>query len=210
MVIRAGSVRANPTCSFNILYSTRAITESSRLSAEIDRRIGAGWMSFNRYRVELYDRPTASLDLKTQMVKSEVVEAPLYGCAAWTPLKGDYQKLRTAHHRMLPRILGAWCRSKDHRILSYHLALQRTGCESIETTVRTRRLLWAGELIRMDNRRLPRRIMVGTLENPGRRGRGRKEKEWTGCVADDLRLFGTGDGEGWKTVALYPASGGKW
>ena len=68
---------------------------------------------------------------------------------------------------MLARILGAWCRSRDHRILSYHLTLQRTGCESIETTMRTRRLLWAGVLIRMDNRRLPRGIMVGTLENPG-------------------------------------------
>ena len=191
----------------SFVYLGSAITESSRLSAEIDRRIRAGWMSFNRYRVELYDRPTASLDLKTRMVKSEVVEALLYGCAAWTPLKGDYQKLRTAHHRMLLRILGAWCRSQDHRILSYHLALQRTGCESIETTVRTRRLLWAGALTRMDDHRLPRRIMVGALENPGRRGRGGKEREWTDCVADDLRLFGIGDGEGWKTVALDP---GKW
>ena len=104
-------------------------------------------MSFNRYRAELYDRPTASLDLKTWMEKSEVVEALLYGYAACTPLKGDYQKLRVARHRMLLRILGTWYRSRDHRILSYNLALQRTGCERIETTVRTRRLLWAGTLI---------------------------------------------------------------
>ena len=69
------------------------------MSAEIDRRIREGWMSFNRYREELHDRPTASLALKTRMVKSEVVEALQYGCAAWTPLKGDYQKLRAAHHR---------------------------------------------------------------------------------------------------------------
>ena len=32
--------------------------------AEIDRRIGAGWMSFNHYGEKLYDCPTASLDLK--------------------------------------------------------------------------------------------------------------------------------------------------
>ena len=83
------------------------ITESSRLSAEIDRRIRAGWMSFNRNWAELYDRATALLDLKTRMVKSEVVEALLYGCAAWTPLKGDYQKLRAVHHRMLLRIFDA-------------------------------------------------------------------------------------------------------
>ena len=85
------------------------------------------------------------------MVKSEVDEPLLFGCAGWTPLKGDYQKLRAAHHRMLLRILGAWCRSRDHRILSCRIALQRTSCESFETTVRTR-LLWAGVLIRMDNR----------------------------------------------------------
>ena len=85
------------------------------MSVEIDRRLYAGWICFNRYRAELSDCPMDSLDLKTRMVKSEVVEA----------LKGDYQTLRAAHHMMLLRILGAWCRSWDHRILSYHLALQR-------------------------------------------------------------------------------------
>ena len=64
----------------SFVYLKGMITESSRLSAEIDRRTRAGWMSFNRYRAELYDRPTASLDQKAWMVKSEVVEALLYGC----------------------------------------------------------------------------------------------------------------------------------
>ena len=37
-----------------------------------------------------------------------------------------------------------------------------------------------------------------------KRGPGGKEKEWTDCVADDLRLFGvTGD---WKTAALDPGA----
>ena len=36
---------------------------------------------------------------------------------------------------------------------------------------------------------------------------GRQGEEWTDWVADDLRLFGIGDGQGWKTVALDP---GKW
>ena len=44
-------------------------------------------------------------------------------------------------------------------------------------------------------------------ENSRTRGnvdRGGKEKEWTDCVADDLRLFGvTGD---WKTAALDPGA----
>ena len=50
----------------------------------------------------------------------------------------------------------------------------------------------------------PKRVMSGELENAGKRGPGGKEKEWTDCVADDLRLLGvTGD---WKTAALDPGA----
>ena len=74
------------------------MTETSNLSDEIDRRIRAGWMSFKRYTRELYGRPKASLlPLKARMARCEVVEALLYGCATWTPLKGYYTKLRTTH-----------------------------------------------------------------------------------------------------------------
>ena len=52
----------------------------------------------------------------------------------------------------------------------------------------------------MGDHRLPKRVMSGELENAGKCGPGGKEKEWTDCVADDLRLFGvTGD---WRTADL--------
>ena len=83
---------------------------------------------------------------------------------------------------------------------SYNRALEITGCESIETTLRTIRLLWAGTLPRMSGGRLPKQIMFGNLEGAVRRGRGGKEKEWTSCVQSDIRAFGiTGD---WQTMAL--------
>ena len=142
-------------------------TNHPTLSDEIDRRIHAGWMGFKRYTRELYDRPKGSLlPLKTL----------LYGCATSTPMKGHYTKLRTTHHRMLLRILGAWCKRPNKRILSYKDALQRTECKSIETTVRTRRLLWSGALLRLGDHRLPKRVMSGELENTGKRGPGGKEK----------------------------------
>ena len=128
------------------------------------------------------------VSLKARMVRSEVVEALLYGCATWTPLKGHYAKLRTTHHRMLLRIVGAWCKSPNKRILSYKKNLERTECESNETTVR----------------RLPKKVISGELENAENRGPEGKEKEWTDCVAHDLRLSGiTGD---WSTAALDPGA----
>ena len=52
----------------------------------------------------------------------------------------------------------------------------------------------------MSGGRLPKRIVFGNLEGAVRRGRGRKEKEWTDCVQSNIRAFGiTGD---WKATAL--------
>ena len=114
--------------------------------------------------------------MKAWMVKSEVVETILYGCETWTPLKGHYNKLRTTHHRILFRILGAWCKSPNSSILSYKDPFQRNGRGSIEATVREWKLLWLGALLRMSDHRLPKRVMSGEVENTGQRGPGEKEK----------------------------------
>ena len=59
------------------IYSGSTATETPNLSAEIGRWIRAGWMSFRRYKRELYDRPkarqvksgvTSLLHLKARMV----------------------------------------------------------------------------------------------------------------------------------------------
>ena len=68
-------------------YLGGGVTEAPNLSAEIDMRIYAGWISSGRYTRELFDRPMASLlRLKARMLKSGVVKAFLYGCMTWTPL----------------------------------------------------------------------------------------------------------------------------
>ena len=115
------------TTSFPYLEGT--VAETPNLSDEIDWRICAGWIGFERYKRELYDRPKVSLlPLKARMVRSEVVvEALLYACATWTPLKVHYAKLRTTHHIIFLRTLRAWCESPNKRIFSYKDALQRTG-----------------------------------------------------------------------------------
>ena len=78
--------------------------------------------------------------------------------------------------------------------------INNTRYESIETTLRTRRILWAGTLTRMSGGRLPKRIMFENLEGAVRRGRDGKEKGWTDCVQSDIRAFGiAGD---WKAMAL--------
>ena len=180
-------------------YLRGAVTEVPDMSVEIARRTRACWMRIRRYLRELHDQPKVALFLKTRMVKAEAIESLLYECSTWTLRQEHYAKLRTVHHRVLLRIIGAQRKRPDHRMTSYNRTLEITGCESIETTLRTRRLLWAGTLLRMSGGRLPKRIVFGNLEGAVRRGRGGKEKEWTDCVQSDIRAFGiAGD---WKATA---------
>ena len=180
-------------------YLGGAVTEVPDMSVEIARRTRACWMRIRRYSRELYDQPKVALSLKTQTVKVEAIEALIYGCSTWTLRQEHYAKLRTVHHRVLLRIIGAQRKRPDHWMTSYNPALEITGCESIETTLRTRRLLWVGTLIRMSGGRLPERIVFGNLEGAVRRGRGGKEREWTDCVQCDIRAFSmAGD---WKATA---------
>ena len=69
-------------------YLGGAVIETLKLSDGVDWRTRTGWISFRSYTWGLYDRLKAGLlYLKARMVKSEVVEALLNKCAAWTPLR---------------------------------------------------------------------------------------------------------------------------
>ena len=100
-------------------YLGGAVTEVPDISVEIARRTRACWMRIRWYlRGELYDQSKVALSLKTRMVKSEAIEVLLYGCSTWTLRQEHYAKLRTAHHRISLRIIGAQRKRPDHRMTS--------------------------------------------------------------------------------------------
>ena len=159
------------------------------LSIEVDQCIRNAWCSFRKNTLELYDRPSAPLELKIRMLRAEVLETMLYGCVTWSPRAWHYDTLRRAHHRFLTRCIG-WRKNNraDHPI-SYLDPLIKMGSESIETTLRRRRILFAGLVARMEDTRLPKCVMFGEMVG-GAACVGRQEKERMGCFLDDLRAFG--------------------
>ena len=62
------------------VYLEGNVNRNTDLSIEVDWRIRNAWCSFRKYTLELYDRPSAPLELKIRMLKAEVLEAMLYGC----------------------------------------------------------------------------------------------------------------------------------
>ena len=117
-------------------YLGGIISENVDLSAELKSRARSAWGTFHRYNRQLYDRATAivSLELKVKLLRSEVIGVLLYGCDTWTLVQEGYDFLRTQHRCLLLRCIGIRKNRTDHT-LSYLSALEKTGCESIETTI---------------------------------------------------------------------------
>ena len=116
----------------------------------------------------------------------------LYGCVT---CKEPFAEVRTAHHRFLLRIIGFQHRQRtDHLIMSYAKVLKKAHCESVETTIRKRRLLFARAVQRTNNERLTRRVMFGTMAGEENPGPDRPEKNWAQCLVEDLSVFRATEG----------------
>ena len=187
------------------VYLGGNVNHNADLSIEMDRCIRNEWCSFRKYTLEPYDRPSAPLELKTRMLKAEVLETMLCGCVTWSPRAGHYNTLRRAHHRFLTRCIGWRKHNRADHPISYLDTLMKTGSESIEATLRRRRILSAGIVARMEDTRLPKCVMFGETVRAASCVGG-QEKEWMGCFLDDLRAFGI-NADQWTTA---PQDEGEW
>ena len=162
-----------------LTYLGGTISEDANMLAELKSRARSAWGAFHRYNRQLYEQATVivSLELKVKLLRPEVIRAFLYGCDTWALLQEGYDFLRTQHTRLLLlRCIGFRKKIRTDHNLLYLSAFEKTGCESIETTIR--RLLLAGCIHRMGNHRLPKRLLLGTLRKVGlvEKKRGRKVK----------------------------------
>ena len=136
----------------------------------------------------------APFTLKVRTITDEVIETLLYGCGTWTLGKEHVAEQRTAHHRFSLRSLGFQRRQRSDHFTSYAKAFKKAQCERVETTVRKRRLLFAGGVQRMSSERLTRRVMFETMAVGEQSGPGRPYKNWGQSLADDRRVFRATEG----------------
>ena len=142
------------------VYLGGNVNHNPELSIEVDRRIRNPWCSFRKYTLELYDRPSAPLELKIRMLRAEVLETMLYGCVTWSPRECHYDTLRRAYHRFFTSYNGWPKHNRADHPISYLDTLIKTGSESIEATSRRRRILFAGFV---EDTRLSKYMMFGEL-----------------------------------------------
>ena len=97
LVVEAADQKYKQTNRFT--YLGGVIDENANINPEIERRIRFAWACFKKYGRELYNRPTAPIQLEVRIFKAEVLETLPYGCTmTWTLGQEHYGKLRTVHH----------------------------------------------------------------------------------------------------------------
>ena len=87
--------------------------------------------------------------------------------------------------------------------MSYAKALKKAQCESVETIIRKRRLLFAGAVQRTTNERLTHRLMFGTMAGGENPAPGRPENNWAQCLADGIRVSQANEGSTDSSPLLF-------
>ena len=131
----------------------------------------------------------ALFTIKVRMLKLEVMETQQYGCVTWTLGQEHCAELRTAHPKLLLRTIGFQRRQRNEQLMSYAKALKKAQCESVETTIRKRPLLFAWAVQRTTNLRLTRRVMFETMAGGDNPGPGQPNTYGAQCLANDLGFF---------------------
>ena len=98
-----------------------------------------------------------------------------YGCKAWTLTTRKEQYLRTFEHRILRKIFGP-VQNEDG---SWRIRMNHKLNELIENTdivrfIKIRRIAWLGHVMRMDEKRPPKRVLE--WKPIGRKSEKTKEK----------------------------------
>ena len=130
----------------------------------------------------------------------------LYGCSTWAMRSQNFSSPRTAHHKLLLRIISIRRKGRTgyKLLLSYEEVLEKTGSGRIETTIRKYQLGFAGALIRQGDSRRSKRVMFGRLAVQGPKRGGRPATSWVDCPQKNLEAFRAvlRKGKGRKWVAF--------
>jgi hypothetical protein len=119
----------------------------------------------------------------------------IYTSETWTLTKRDRNQLNVFERKVYRRILGpVYQNEKENwKILTNKEIYAMVKEPTIIETIRLNRLRWFGHVQRMEENRIPKRVLYMNFGTP--RLRGRPRNRWQDEVREAGRLVG---GEGWQ------------
>src|SRR5688572_9418412 len=166
------------------VYLGGVITEDAESTRDIRKRIGLASAMFGKLR-KLWRSCNISTRTKTKLYETLVIPVLIYGAETWCMKKEDERRLLVAEMGWLRGLLN---RSRREKIRNEVTREELGQKETVVERIKKRRLTWYGHVIRMENGRMPVRVLHVEVE--GTRSRGRQKKRWIDNVLEDIENRG--------------------
>lgn len=153
-------------------YLGSIISQNGTNDREITNRIHQASAAFGRLRDRVFLNRDLHLKTKVAVYQAICVSTLLYGSETWTPYRRQIKTLETFHIRCLQRILRVTWQDR----ITHNEILERTLCDSIEAQIAKRSLKWIGHVIRMQDNRLPKKVLFAELAQGTRSAGGQKKR----------------------------------
>jgi len=189
-------------------YLGTTLTNQNSIAEEIKSRLRSGNACYNSVQ-NLLSSTLLSKNLKIRIYRTIILPVVLYGCEAWSLTLREERKLRVFEHMVLRRIFGPrreevrgeWRRLHNEELNDLYSS------PNIVRVIKSRKMRWAGHVVRMGEESGVYRVFVGKPE--GKRPLGRPRRRWVDNIRMDLQEVGCGymdwiglarDRDRWRTL----------
>jgi hypothetical protein len=188
------------------VYLGSQLNTDNNITDEIKRRITLGNRSYFSL-LKLFRSKSVSWNSKCALYKSVIRPIVTYGSESWCMTQKDEQTLLTFERKILRTIFGPvydqkqsrWRRRFNHELVQLYKE------PDIVRTTKINRLRWLGHVQRMDDKRVPKKLLKTKPE--GKRSAGRPKSRWSDAAFANLRTVGVtsweelaADRPGWRTM----------
>jgi len=138
-------------------------------------------------------------------LKNTIIDKTLtYASETWILTKRDRKQINIFERKVYSRILGpVYDNEKENwRMLTNKQIYAMVKKPTITETIRLNRLHWFGNVQRMEENKIPKKVLYMNFETM--RLTGRPRNRWQDEVREDGRLIG---GKGWKEMVYTERNG---
>ena len=164
-------------------YLGSILTSTATCKKDVENRIRAAHFAFGRLNCRVFNNHALTMTTKLMVFRAVVISTLLYACETWTLYRSDIKILERFQQRKLRQILKIQWESHTTNIE----VLERASMTSVEATITSHRLRWAGHVCRMDASRLPKKMLYGELAQ-GTRPRGAPKMRYKDQLKRSLAL----------------------
>jgi len=177
------------------VYLGSTVSRDVSLDAEILSRIQKASVAFGKLDARAWSDRDLTIATKIDVYNSVVLMSLINSSETWTLHRRHLKLLERFHQNCLRRVVNVKWQSMTPDTKILELANSR----SIEAMIFEIQMRWTGHVVRMDDSRLPKRLLYGVLKD-GKRPWKHPRKRYKDCVKDYCKVLDLG--ENWEKETM--------